>query len=325
MISETGEGGDTGNRDALRVVFMGTAEFAVPALAVLHGSRHDLLLVVTQPDRRGGRGRKLHPSPVKKEALEMGCPVAQPEEACSDAFCSQLAELSPDVLVVAAYGQILTAKVLSIPRFGAINIHPSLLPLYRGPAPIQWAIIDRAPETGVTTMLLDEGMDTGDILLTRKTPIAPAETAGVLHHRLAIMGAELLMPTIDGVHRGDVIPRPQDHERATYAPLLTKADGHIDWATDAETIEARIRGVTPWPGAFTFHGDKRLKIFRADVARLDTAAPPGTVVPGFPDELRVAAGKGALAILEVQGASGKRMDMASFLRGYDLPAGSRLR
>ncbi len=308
----------------LDIVFMGTPDFAVPALAALHGGRHAVRLVVTQPDRPSGRGRKRTPPPVKKAALEMGCPVAQPESTRSDAFKARLAEAAPDLLVVVAYGQILRADVLNIPRMGAVNIHASLLPRYRGPGPIQRAIIDRAPKTGVAVMMLDEGMDTGDILLMRETPIAPDETAGSLHDRLAEMGADLLLETLDGLQSGAVTPKPQDPDAATYAPMLTKEDGRIDWTAGAERIEALIRGVTPWPGAFTFHGDQRLRIYRAETADRDAGAPPGTVIPGFPDELRVAAGADALSILEIQGASGKRMDIASFLRGYALPVGSRL-
>ncbi len=312
----------------LDIVFMGTPDFATPALSALHSlgeSRCNIRLVATQPDRRSGRGRKRHPPPVKKAALDMGYPVAQPESADSHAFKVQLAAYSPDLLVVVAYGQILKRDVLRIPRLGAVNIHASLLPRYRGPAPIQRAIIDRAPETGVTTMLLDEGMDTGDILLMRMTPIARDETAGDLHDRLAGMGADLLLETIDALQDGTATPRPQDPDAATYAPMLGKEDGHIDWSADAETIEALIRGVTPWPGAFTFHGDRRLRIFRASLATRDADALPGAVIPGFSDELRVAAGKDALSILEIQGASGKRMDIASFLRGHDLPVGTRFK
>lgn len=317
--------GDSGENRPLSIVFMGTPDFAVPTLEALHGSRHAVSAVVTQPNRPSGRGRKPMPPAVKKAALEMGYPVLQPESVRSDPFKAHLAELAPDLLVVVAYGQILRADVLAIPRMGAVNIHASLLPRYRGPGPIQRAIIDRAPETGVATMMLDEGMDTGDILLMQKTPIAPDETAGSLHDRLADMGADLLLATIEGMQSGKVAPQPQNHDAATYAPMLTKEDGHIDWSADAEAIEALIRGVTPWPGAFTFYDEQRLKIFRAAVAGLDSDAPSGTVVPGFPDELRVAAGSGALSILEIQGASGKRMDIAAFLRGFDLPAGSRLR
>lgn len=310
---------------ALNIVFMGTPDFAVPALKALWDSRHKVQLVATQPDRKSGRGRKLHPPPVKQVAIEMGCPVIQPESVRSQDFKERLAETAPDLFAVVAFGHILKADVLSIPRLGAVNIHASLLPKYRGPAPIQRAIIDRATETGVTTMMLDQGMDTGDILLTRKTPISQEDTAGILHDRLAVMGADLLLETIDGLLTGAVKPRPQDHAAATCAPMLTKEDGHIDWSAEAETIEALIRGVTPWPGAFTFHGDQRLKIFRAAKAKLDTTnIPPGTVVPGFADELRVAAGKDALSILEIQSASGKRMEIAAFLRGYKLPVGSRL-
>jgi len=242
----------------------------------------------------------------------------------SEDILIKLSDYKPDIFVVVAFGHILSESLLKVARLGAINIHASLLPKYRGPAPIQWAIINGEKKTGVTTMLLDKGMDTGDILLQVEETIAPDDSAASLHDRLAQLGANLLIDTLDGFAK-EVMPSiPQNHSHATYAPMLTKRDGHVDWKRSAESLETFIRGVTPWPGAFTFHGDKRFKIFSSEPISMDTAAAPGTVLKSFPDELRVATGKGALSILEIQGASGKRLMIKDFLRGYQLPPGETL-
>jgi methionyl-tRNA formyltransferase len=230
--------------------------------------------------------------------------------------------MQPDLFVVIALGHILPEKLLQIPRFGAVNIHASLLPKYRGPAPIQWAIINGENETGVTTMLMDKGMDTGAILLTARAPIQPNDTTAELQDRLADMGSGLLIETLSQLAAGTLTPRPQNHRQATYAPLLRKADGRIQWDTPAGSIVTFIRGMSPWPGAFTFDGEKRLKIFRADTIAATTDAAPGTVVQGFPDELRVATGEGVLAILEIQGASGKRLSIRDYLRGHPIAVGT---
>jgi methionyl-tRNA formyltransferase len=308
----------------MKIVFMGTPEFAVPALQRLHDSHHEIMQVVTQPDRPKGRGRKMVIPPVKAAALKMGYVVFQPESVKTRIVYDQLAALRPDVFVVVAYGHILPERLLSIPRVGPINIHASLLPRYRGSAPIQWAIINREAKTGVTTMFMDRGMDTGDILLTAETTLLPQETTESLHDRLAAMGAELLMDTLEGLENEIIQPMPQNSEDATYAPLLKKADGHIDWRQSPEALDALIRGMNPWPGTFTFLNKKRLKIFRAEPLSVKTEQPPGTIVEGFPGELRVAAGGGILSILEIQGASGKRMAIENFLRGCKVPAGTVL-
>jgi len=307
-----------------RIVFMGTPDFSVPALNILHENAYNVALVVTQPDRPKGRGRKLHPPPVKKAALNLGYDVIQPESVRTDEFADRVTACKPDLFVVVAFGHILPQRILEIPRLGAINIHASLLPKYRGSAPIQWVIINGEKETGVTTMFMDKGMDTGDILLSEKIEIAPDDTSATLHDRLAIAGTELLIKTLKKFEAGDIQPIPQDNAQATYAPILNKKDGRIDWKKPAEPLEAFIRGVTPWPGAFTFHEDKRLKIFKAAPIPMDTDEPPGTVIRSFPDELRVATGKGALSVLEIQGASGKRLSIKDFLRGYKMPPGAVL-
>ena len=308
----------------LRIVFMGTPDFAVPTLHALHESGHTVTAVVTQPDRPKGRGRKLAPPPVKKAALHHGDPVLQPETVRTDELHSQMAELQPDLYVVVAFGQILPQSLLDVPTRGAINVHASLLPRHRGAAPIQWAIIEGDPETGVTTMMMDMGMDTGDILLTEKTAIDPGETAASLHDRLGLMGAQVLIRTLERLQNGTLSRTPQDHDQATYAPMLKKKDGEIDWSLPADQIERLIRGVTPWPGAYTFSDGMRLKIFRASVLERDISVAPGTILECFPGELRVATGKGALAIREIQGKSGKRLPIDDFLCGCRLPDGTCL-
>lgn len=301
---------------------MGTPVFAVPSLEALNNSGYNVALVVTQPDRPKGRGKKLTPPPVKTTAMALGLDVLQSETVKTDTFVEQIKKLAPDMFVVVAFGHILPQNLLDIPGRGAVNIHASLLPKYRGPAPIQWAVINGEKETGVTTMLLDTGMDTGDILMSQTEPILPDDTSASLHDRLAVLGGELLLKTLEGMEAGSVVPAPQDSTLATLAPMLKKKDGKIDWNMPAEKIDSFIRGMTPWPGAFTFHEDKRLKIFKAEPAEITAAAAPGTVIKGFQDELRVAADKGAVSILELQSASGKRLKIKDFLQGKSIPEGT---
>jgi len=307
-----------------KIVFMGTPQFSVPGLQALHQNGHEIALVVTQPDRPKGRGRRITPSPVKKTALEFGYQVIQPPSIKTADFVDQIKSLKPDFQVVIAYGKILPEKVLVLPRIGTINIHASLLPKLRGAAPIQWAVINGETETGVCSMLMDKGMDTGDVLLSAKEAIGPADTAGTLHDRLAVAGAQVLIDTLNAYAENTIQPIPQNHDLATYAPMLTKDDGLINWNKSAKALDNFIRGVTPWPGAYTFWGDKRLKIFRSTPVSADISEPPGTVLAGFPDELRVAAGGGLLSILEIQGASGKRLAIKEYLRGHPIPPGTIL-
>ncbi|MEJ2156309.1 MAG: methionyl-tRNA formyltransferase [Desulfobacteraceae bacterium] len=304
------------------IVYMGTPDFAVPTLHALHHSPFDLRWVVTQPDRPKGRGRQLAAPPVKKAALQLGYDVSQPENVRHKSFLEALRRRAPDYLVVVAFGQILPISILEIPLRGAINVHASLLPKYRGPAPIQWAIMRGETTTGVTTMLMDQGVDTGDMLLDASTPISEVDTAASLHDRLAIMGADLLVETIEAYHRGKIYPRSQKHQFATYAPILKKEDGRIQWHKSALAIDAQIRAMTPWPGAFCTMCEKRYKIHKARaMADAPTTSAPGTVVPGFPDELRIATGQGQLAILEIQSASGKRLSIEKFLNGTCIAPG----
>ena len=304
---------------------MGTPEFAVPTLLALHRSGYRIPVVVTQPDRPKGRGRKTHPPPVKTEAIALGIEVEQPQAIRSGNIIAKLKELEPDLFVVVALGHILSRELLNIPKMGAINVHASLLPKYRGAAPIQWAIINGDKQTGVTTIQMDTGMDTGDILLSSRAGISDEDTSQSLHDRLSVMGADLLIKTIKGLIAGTITPMAQDHTIATRAPMLKKSDGRIDWNKPAAAIDAFIRGMSPWPGAFTFLGDKRIKIFSAKPAQLTSPSSPGTVIRGFSNELRVATGDQALTVLELQGASGKRLPINSFLIGNPISKGAVFR
>lgn len=307
-----------------KIIFMGTPDFAVPSLKSLLKHGYNVAHVVTQPDRPKGRGRKVIPTPVKQAALNAGLDVSQPPSVRNEQFVEKLRTIGADIFVVVAFGHILPKTLLEVPKIGAINIHASLLPKYRGPAPIQWAILNREKETGVTAILLDEGLDTGKILKSTRIKITSDDTAASLHDRLSALGGDLLISTLREFETGDLDPVPQDLSQATYSPMLKKSDGHIQWKMPVEALEAFVRGMTPWPGAFTFHGKKRLKIFKARPIYSDVTDPPGTVLKGFPDELRVATGKGILSIVEIQGESGKRLPAEKFLRGYKIPPGTVL-
>src|SRR3989454_280946 len=311
--------------DALRIVFMGTPAFAVPTLDRLLASRHDVVGVVTQPDKPRGRGQKVSDAPVKTLAVERGLPIIQPARLREPEVEASLRAWRPDLGVVAAYGKLIPDAMLAIPRLGMINVHASLLPKYRGAAPIQWAIINGETETGITTILMDPGMDTGPVLLQEPVPILPMETAGELAARLAPIGGRLLVKTISGLKDGALIPSPQDHSRATLAPLLKKEDGMLRWDEEATALANRIRGLTPWPGAYTFYGDERWQIWRAEPTNPGCAmAEPGVILDVTRETIRIAAGKGALLIHELQPASGKRLSVKQYLAGHPVKTGSRL-
>lgn len=305
------------------LVFMGTPDFAVPSLNALAAAGHRIRLVITQPDRPKGRGRKISPPPVKTAAAALGIPVIQPPTLRDPAVLQRLKEQAADFFIVVAYGHLLREEVLATPRLGCINVHASLLPRFRGPAPIQWAVIHGEKVTGVTTMLMDRGLDTGDILLQAEEPIGEEDTAGSLHDRLARKGAELLTRTLSEFASGTIRPTPQDDRQASYAPLLKKNDGLIDWKKPAAQLESFVRGVTPWPGAHTYWKNNRIKVFRARPVGTpsDGTAPPGTVLEAEKDRLVVACGEGALALLELQNASGSRLPVGEFLRGCHIAAG----
>ena len=313
---------------------MGTPDFSVPALKALLQSQHKISLVVTQPDRPKGRGRKTTPTPVKKVAQNSGIDIIQPENINSSSITEQLKSLSPDLFVVVAFGQKLSKEILDIPTIYPINIHASLLPKYRGSSPIQAAIANLDKTTGVTTMVMGEGLDTGDILLTCKTNITPDETAATLHDRLADMGAGLICSTLDAISDNSIKLVAQNHDISTYAPMLKKKDGEICWEESSKKICAKIRALTPWPGAFTYLDNKTLKIFKAEpilpsktetnVKSSDCKVTPGTIIECHNNEIRVASGDGAVNILELMGKSGKRLKAEEFLRGNKLNKGMKL-
>lgn len=303
----------------LRMVFMGTADLAAVVLERLAQSGlGDLAAVVSQPDRPRGRDLRVHPTPVRAVADRLGIPVWQPDRARDPAFIARLAEARPDLIVVAAYGQILPPALLAVPRLGCINVHTSLLPRHRGAAPIQWAIAEGDAETGVCLMQMDAGLDTGPVIASRRTPIHPADTGSTLHDRLAVLGAELLVESLPAFSTGRLAAVAQTADGATYARKITREDGRIDWNQPAEVIERRIRAFTPWPGSFTRISDGSrpglLKVHRARLA--PGQGSPGGVLDGPPDALRVACGSGALDLLEVQPESGRRMPAADYLTGH---------
>ena len=299
----------------MRLVFLGTPAFAAPSLERLAAVGRSPLLVVTQPDRPLGRGLREAMSPVKEVALRLGIPVAQPERVRRPEAVEMLRSLAPDVMVVVGYGQIIPQSVIDIPRLGIVNVHSSILPKYRGAAPAQWAIANGETRTGITTMRIDAGLDTGDILLARETEIGPEETAVELNARLAVLGADLLIETLDGLEAGRIVPRKQDSAQATLAPLLKKEDGRIDWRQSAESIHNRIRGLQPWPGAYTTFRGQTLHIWRAK-AKVGQALSPGNLL-GF-KPLTVACGAGALELGEVQLEGRRRMSAADFANGHRL-------
>jgi methionyl-tRNA formyltransferase len=310
--------------DLPRLIFMGTPKFAVPSLRALLDARAPILLVVTQPDRPRGRGRRVEAPPVKQLAQDRGLPIYQPEKVKSPEAVERITALGPSCLVVVAYGQLLPAEILEIPPLGTVNVHASLLPKYRGPAPIHWALIQGEAETGVTTMLLDAGMDTGDILLQRKAVIQPEETAGSLHDKLAEEGSKVLVETLALLKQGGLKPRAQDSSQATYAPMLAKEDGKVNWHEAAKRICCRIRALDPWPGGFTSWRGKRLKLFGCHALSISTQAEPGTVIAAAEDGLQVAAGEGAVLIETLQLEGGRPLAVPDFLRGHHFQVEDKL-
>jgi len=308
----------------LKILFLGTAEFACPSLEALLVSPYELLGVITQPDRPRGRGQKLVPSPVKSLALKANIPIYQPEKVRDPSFLKVLESFRPDLMVVVAYGQILSAAVLSIPPKGCINVHGSLLPKYRGAAPIVRAILGGESRTGITTMFMDRGMDTGPILLTEETEIGEEDTAGTLHDRLSQIGARLLLRTLESLKGGTLTPHPQDQSQATYAPKIEKEEARINWNTPARKICNLIRGFDPWPGAFTTWAGRVLKLFRPHFGDNETPEAPGTIIQASKEGLRISTSLGHLLIREVQMENRPRMEVAEFLKGYPIQAGLRL-
>ncbi|NIO03558.1 MAG: methionyl-tRNA formyltransferase [Proteobacteria bacterium] len=310
-------------KGSLPIVFMGTSGFAVPILQSLFDN-YQVIAVVTQPDKPRGRGRVLSISEVKERALALNIPIHQPEKVRDTAFIIEVRKRKPQLIVVAAYGQILPRDLLEVPKMGCINVHASLLPKYRGAAPINWAIAEGESETGVTTIIMDEGMDTGPILLRRAIPIGPKDTAHSLGEKLGKVGAEVIVDTVGGLERGKIRPMPQEAREATYAPPLKKEDGRIDWRQPAIVLHRRMRAMSPWPGTFTRLGGKILKVFWAEVDETSHSQPPGCVLDVGSHGIRVATGEGQLVLKEVQLEGKKRLPVREFLLGHPIDAGAIL-
>ena len=310
----------------MRVVFMGTPDFAVGTLKALLQSRHQVVAVVTQPDKPKGRGKAMQFTAVKEVAVRAEIPVLQPKKVREPEVVEEIRQFHPDVIVVVAFGQLIPKAILDMPQYGCVNVHASLLPKYRGAAPIQWAVIDGEEKSGVTTMQMDEGLDTGDMLLTEEVILDSQETGGSLFDKLSEVGARLLLKTLDELEAGNVHPQKQPKESTTaYAAMLTKKMGEIDWTKSAVQIERLVRGLNPWPSAYTHLGQKTLKIWRAAVHPLsEQKKEPGTVILMDKKHFGVQTGDGMLEILELQLEGKKRMDADAFLRGYQLENGTKL-
>jgi methionyl-tRNA formyltransferase len=303
----------------MRIIFFGTPEFAVPSLRKLIEAGHDIPAVVTQPDKVKGRGHVLSEPPVKVLAKQRGLTVLQPNGIRSDEFASTIMSYAPELIIVVAYGKIIPPALLKIPRYGCVNVHASLLPKYRGAAPIQWSIIKGEEKTGVTTMQMDEGLDTGDILEMAEAPIAPDDTAATLSARLSVMGADLLMATIDGIATGSVRPIPQQGA-ASYAPVLKKEDGCIDWERPARDIFNLVRGTYPWPGAYCYLSGERVAVLRAGV--VEGRGLPGQIEKIQSDDVFVGTGEGLLVLAKVKPDGRKVMTAGAFVRGRRLKEGA---
>ena len=303
----------------MKIVFMGTPDFSVNALENIVKAGHDVVGVITQPDKPKGRGGKMQYTPVKEKALELGLDVYQPQRVKKTEFIEKLKEMNPDAIVVIAFGQILPKAILDMPKYGCINVHASLLPKYRGAAPIQWSVIDGEKETGVTTMYMNEGLDTGDIIDKVVVPIDKKETGGSLFDKLAIEGGKLILKTLIELENGTAVRTPQDDSKSNYAGMINKQLGKIDFNKSANEIERLIRGLNPWPSAYTKMDGKTLKIWDADVDDSENDSAPGTITEVGKDFIRVATGKGSLKILELQLEGKKRMKTRDFLNGAKIP------
>ena len=307
----------------MRILFMGTPEFAVGTLEALIHSRHEVVAVVTQPDRPKGRGNAVKFPPVKEAALAHGIPVLQPLKVREPEVVEQLRAFAPDLIAVAAFGQLLPKAILEMPRYGCVNVHASLLPKYRGAAPIQWAVINGEAESGVTTMMMSRGLDKGDMLKKSVVRLDPKETGDSLHDKLAALGGPLLLETIDELEQGTIVRVPQDDAQSSYAPMLTKELGRIDWSKPADELERLVRGLNSWPSAYTRLHGKTLKIWDADVVSA-SGGEPGKVLQADKNGLVIQAGEGALRIVSLQPEGKKRMEADAFLRGYPVQVHERM-
>jgi methionyl-tRNA formyltransferase len=307
----------------MRIIFMGSAAFAVPSLAALHSAKYDVAMVLSQPDKPAGRGRHMTAPPLASFARNLGLPLYQPKSLKGDDAIGRIRECRPDMIVVVAYGKLLPKEVIDIPPEGCVNVHSSLLPKYRGAAPINWAIVNGEKETGVTTMFINEELDAGDILLKKRMPIGDDDTAITLHNKLAPLGAELLLETIEGLKKKAIRPEHQDGRAATYAPVIKKEDGVIHWEKSAASIRNLIRGMQPWPSAYTHLDGKMLRIFDANVLDAPALSPPGTILAAA-DSIVVATGSGKLSISELQLEGKNRLRAPDFLNGHKVKEGDVL-
>lgn len=308
----------------MRIIFMGTPDFSVGTLEALVEAGHDVCLVVTQPDKPKGRGKEMQFTPVKEAAVKYGIPVFQPRRVREPECVEELRKYNADVCVVIAFGQILPKEILELTPYGCMNVHASLLPAYRGAAPIQWALISGEKVTGITTMQMDEGLDTGDMLLKVEVPITNEDTGETLHDKMAEAGAKLAVETLAQMEKGLLKPEKQGETTTPYAKMLKKEMGNIDWTKPADEIERLVRGMNSWPSAYTKWENKVMKIWRAAVEEEDTQAAPGTIVNVTKDDFAVQTGKGLLVVKELQIPGKKRMDAGAFLRGYQIAEGTVL-
>lgn len=306
----------------MKIIFMGTPDFAAASLEALIDSRHEIQAVVTQPDKPKGRKGELTPSPVKVVAEEKGIKVYQPLKVRDEEFVETLRAYNPDVIVVVAFGQIIPLSILKMPKFGCVNIHGSLLPKYRGAAPIQWAVLDGEKETGITTILMDEGIDTGDILLKKTIKIDADETSGSLFDKLKALGAETILETLDELEKGSITPTKQGESPTAYAKMLTKAMGLIDFTRSAKELDCFVRGMDPWPSAYTLLAGKTLKLWK--VRAVEKSGKAGSVIEIGKESFTIACGEGAIEVLEVQLEGKKRMSAGDFLKGSTLNKGQEL-
>lgn len=308
----------------MKILFMGTPDFAVPCLEELYKSNHEVCAVVTQPDKPKGRGKKVLPPPIKTKALEFGLEIHQPKKVKEKEFIDKISKLSPDCIVVVAYGQILSKDILNIPPKGCINVHASLLPKYRGAAPINWAIINGEKETGITTMYMNEGLDTGDMILKDKVEITDDMNAGNLHDKLSLMGANLLIETLDLIDQGKAPRTPQDDSKSCYAKMLRKEMGLINWDTCANEIHNLIRGLNPWPVAYTMYKNKKLKIWESEVIDEECTGIPGEILKVNRNGIYVSTKSKLLLIKEIQFPNNRKMKVDEYIRGNSIKIGQVL-
>lgn len=302
----------------MKIVFMGTPEFAVPCLQKIIDEGHEVVAVVTQPDKPKGRGKKLAMPPVKELALKYDIPVYQPLKAREESFVDTLKEMNPELIVVVAFGQILPKSILDIPKYGCVNVHASLLPRYRGAAPLNWVIINGEEKTGVTTMYMDEGLDTGDMILKSEIPLDDEITAGELHDKMMIDGAKVLKETIDLIEKGEAPREKQSNEDTCYSPIMNKSLGNIDWKKSAIDIHNLVRGINPWPSAYTTYEGQTMKIWKTKVIDKNSDKDPGTIISVDKEGINVSTSEGILQIKEIQMAGKKRMEVSEYIKGNNI-------